>query len=293
MWSGLGITGEHPRTVENCHRVCLLIDSHRHLSFALVSYMVAELEAETSRCQRVQRSRRDIETAALWFRVCLKPREQELAVASLWAHLQGLAKEVIRMCRHHLRILRVSLVAAMLVPGAYKKCQAYDQVRRPPGELIGDYAAREQRAFRERLSVVSETPEKTGHTSAYSDAECEMVQDEDTFTEAPWRQEQTGETFFELQTRDNASLKTHALKRISLLRDNDFTAKVVWTVISEVEGRLPRRRRLHRKRRSCTTPCTTQEQHPVRQSARVRQCTEKSGHHHHEEGCGNDGKMRS
>ena len=28
-----------------------------------------------------------------------------------------------------------------------------------------------------------------------------MVEDEDHFTEAPWRQEQTGQTFFELEIR--------------------------------------------------------------------------------------------
>ena len=38
LWSGFGITDEHPRTLENGHRVCLLIDSHRHRSFTLVSY---------------------------------------------------------------------------------------------------------------------------------------------------------------------------------------------------------------------------------------------------------------
>ena len=42
---------------------------------------------------------RDYETAALWFRAGLKPGEQELAVARLWANLQGPAKEVVRMCK--------------------------------------------------------------------------------------------------------------------------------------------------------------------------------------------------
>ena len=42
---------------------------------------------------------RDYETAALWFRAGLKPGEQERAVARLWANLQGLAKEVVRMCK--------------------------------------------------------------------------------------------------------------------------------------------------------------------------------------------------
>ena len=36
LWSDLGITGEQPRTLDNCHLVCLLVDSHRHRSFTLV-----------------------------------------------------------------------------------------------------------------------------------------------------------------------------------------------------------------------------------------------------------------
>ena len=42
----------------------------------------------------------------------------------------------------------------------------------------------------------------SGNSSVYSDAEYEMVEDEDTFTEAPWRQEHTGQTFFELEIRE-------------------------------------------------------------------------------------------
>ena len=37
-----------------------------------------------------------------------------------------------------LRILRESPLASMPVPDAYKKKQAYDQIRRRPGEVIGD-----------------------------------------------------------------------------------------------------------------------------------------------------------
>ena len=36
------------------------------------------------------------------------------------------------------------------------------------------------------------------NSSVCSDAEYEMVEDEDAFVKAPWRQEQTGQTFFEL-----------------------------------------------------------------------------------------------
>ena len=55
-----------------------------------------------------------------------------------------------------------------------------------------------------------------------------------------------------------------ALKRMSLLRDNDFTARAVRDMIAEVEGRKPR----NKKERSCTTLCTILERHPVRRSAR-------------------------
>ena len=101
----------------------------------------------------------------------------------------------------------------MPVLGASKKIQAYDQIRRRPGEVIGDHIVREKRAFHEMtggLSEVSETPvtRKLEHDAAvtklpleipvYSDAEYEMLEDENTFTEAPWQQEQIGQTFFEL-----------------------------------------------------------------------------------------------
>ena len=79
-----------------------------------------------------------------------------------------------------------------------------------------------------------------------------------------------------VSTPSSASVQ-EALKRMSLLRDNDFTAKAVRTMISEVEGRKPRKKEAPPQ----TTPCTISEQHPVRQSARGRQCTEKSRHHHH------------
>ena len=36
----------------------------------------------------------------------------------------------------------------MPVPDPYKKIQAYYQIRRRPGEVIGDFFVREQRAFR-------------------------------------------------------------------------------------------------------------------------------------------------
>ena len=170
---------------------------------------------------------RDYETAVLWFRAGLKPGEQERAVARLWANLQGPAKEVVRMCKPQdfedargverlLRILRESPLASMPVPDAHKKIQANDQIRPRPGEVIGDYIVRQQRAFRgltEALRRVrNPRSEKSGvrrhdhratsvNSSVCSEAECEMVEDEDAFVEAPWRQEQTGQTFFDLEIR--------------------------------------------------------------------------------------------
>ena len=66
-------------------------------------------------------------------------------MARLRANLQALATEVVRMCKHQdfedarrverlLRILRDSHLASMPVPDAYKKIQAYDQIRRRPEE---------------------------------------------------------------------------------------------------------------------------------------------------------------
>ena len=182
---------------------------------------------------------RDYETAALWFRAVLKPGEQERAVARLWANLQGPAKEVVRMCKPQdfedarrverlLRVSRDSPLASMSVPDAYKKIQAYNQIRRRPGEVIGDYIVREQRAFREMTEALRRVPNSrnnksgarrhdhqvtSGNSSVYSEAEYEMVEDEDTFTEAPWRQEQTGQTFFELEIRGYRLLQNARLSR--------------------------------------------------------------------------------
>ena len=51
-------------------------------------------------------------------------------------------------------ILRESPLAAVPVPDAYKKIQAYDQIRRGPGEAIGDCIVREQRDFREMTEAL-------------------------------------------------------------------------------------------------------------------------------------------
>ena len=183
---------------------------------------------------------RDYETAALWFRAGLKPGEQERAVARLWANLQGPVKEVVRMCKPQdfdedargvqrlLRILRDSPLASMPVPDAHKKIQAYDQIRRRPGEVIGDFFVREHRAFHEMTEALrrvrNSRSEKSGarrhdhrdtsvNSSVCSEAEYEMVEDEDAFVEAPWRQEQTGQTFFELEIRGYRLLQNARLSR--------------------------------------------------------------------------------
>ena len=202
---------------------------------------------------------RDYETAALWFRAGLKPGEQERAVARLWANLQGPAKEVVRMCKPQdfedargverlLRILRESPLASMPVPDAYKKIQAYDQIRRRPGEVIGDYIVREQRAFREMTEALrrvrNSRNEKSGvrrhdhratsgNSSVCSEAEYEMVEDEDTLRETPRRQEQTGQTFFELEIRGYRLLQNARLSReerqmvlAGTRNDTEYTAVV-------------------------------------------------------------------
>ena len=52
------------------------------------------------------------------------------------------------------------------MPDAYKKIQAYDQIRRRPGEVIADNIVREQRAFREMTEalrrVQNSRADKTG-----------------------------------------------------------------------------------------------------------------------------------
>ena len=126
-----------------------------------------------------------------------RARQQERAVARLWAKLQGPAKEVVRMCSPQdfedargverlLRFLRESPLAAMPVPDAYKKIQAYDQIRRRPERVIGDSIVRGQCAFREMTEAPRRSrnsrDEKTGarcrthqpisgHSSVHSDAE--------------------------------------------------------------------------------------------------------------------------
>ena len=49
----------------------------------------------------------------------------------------------------------------------------------------------------------------------YSDAEYEMLEDEHTFTEAPWHQEQIGQTFFELAIREDRLLQNARLSHKS------------------------------------------------------------------------------
>ena len=87
---------------------------------------------------------------------------------------------------------------------------------------------REQRAFREMTEALrrvrNSRSEKSGvrrhdhrttsvNSSVCSEAEYEMVEDEDAFVEAPWRQEQTGQTFFELEIRGYRLLQNGRLSR--------------------------------------------------------------------------------
>ena len=87
---------------------------------------------------------------------------------------------------------------------------------------------REQRAFREMTEALrrvrNSRNEKSGarrhdhqvtsgNSSVHSGAEYEMVEDEDTFMEAPWRQEQTGRTFFEQEIRGRRLLQNARLSR--------------------------------------------------------------------------------
>ena len=88
----------------------------------------------------------------------------------------------------------------MLVPDVCKKIQAHGHLWRRPGEVIGDYIVRVQVAFRKTTAALrrvrNSRDEKTGarrrvhqatsgNSSFNSGAGFEMVEDEDTFTEAP------------------------------------------------------------------------------------------------------------
>ena len=56
-------------------------------------------------------------------------------------------------------------------------------------------------------------PDPSENSSVFSDAEYEMVEDEDIFTEAPWQQGQSGQTFFELEIRGYRLLQNARLSR--------------------------------------------------------------------------------
>ena len=83
-----------------------------------------------------------------------------------------------------------------------------------------------------------------------------------------------------VSTLSSASVQEALLKRMSLLRDNDFTAKTNdlrsrGTEASKEEGSTTNDDSVQHREQ------LIQEQHPVRRSAPGRQCTEKSRHHHH------------
>ena len=84
-----------------------------------------------------------------------------------------------------------------------------------------------------------------------------------------------------VSTPSSASVQ-EALKRMSLLRDNDFTAKAVRDMIAEVDGRKPRKKKATPQTTIVyNTVCTILDRHPVRRSARELQRAEKFRHHHH------------
>ena len=107
---------------------------------------------------------------------------------------------------------------------------------------------REQRAFREMTEALrrvrNSRSEKSGvrrhdhqatsvNFSVCSEAEYEMVEDEDAFVEAPWRQEQPGPTFFELEIRGYRLLQNARLSReerqmvlAGTRNDTEYTATV-------------------------------------------------------------------
>ena len=100
----------------------------------------------------------------------------------------------------------------MPLPDAYKKIQAYDQIRRRPGEVIRDYFRRVRNSRAEKTGGRCRGHQVTSrNSSVYSDAEDEMVENEDTFTEAPRQQEETGQTFFELEIRGYCLLQNARL----------------------------------------------------------------------------------
>ena len=66
---------------------------------------------------------------------------------------------------------------------------------------------------RENWSTTPRVTKSPQEIPVYSDAEYEMVEDENTFTEAPWRQEQTGQTFFESEIRRYRLLQNARLSR--------------------------------------------------------------------------------
>ena len=128
-------------------------------------------------------------------------------MARLWANLQGPAKNKIRMCKPQdfedargverlLRILRESPLASMLVPTRkYRRMIKLDEEQEKSSETV---FVREQRAFCEMTEALrcvrNSRSVKSGvrrhdhrttsvNSSVCSEAEYEMVEDEDAFVE--------------------------------------------------------------------------------------------------------------
>ena len=94
------------------------------------------------------------------------------------------------------------------------------------------------------VTTIEPTP---GNSSVCSEAENEMVEDEDALVEAPWRQEQTGQTFFELELRGYRLLQNARFSReerqmvlAGTRNDTEYTAIAQWlgmtkTSVNETE----------------------------------------------------------
>ena len=135
------------------------------------------------------------------------------------------------MCRASPSDLVRDPLAAMPLPDTYKKIQAYDQIRLRPGEVIGYYVVREQRAFREtteaprRIRHVREEKDKRRHrhtSPGYSPADSEFdfdMVDEENGRIDPSSRQKTGQTCFEQEIRvyrliSNARLSREARQMV-------------------------------------------------------------------------------
>ena len=145
-------------------------------------------------------------------------------MARLWAKLQDLQKKWLECANLKTLKMHEELSASfascekalshhclcLTLTRKYRRITKSDEDQEKSSETI----VREQRAFRDMTEALRRVRnsqiEKSGlprpdhratsvNSSVCSEAEYEMVEDEDAFVEAPWRQVQTGQTFFELE----------------------------------------------------------------------------------------------